>query len=75
MVVRELGHPPGDGGSHAQAELSGKNPERERECGGGGKGRERIPSRPRVVSTEPRVGFDLANDEIVTWAVIRKSDA
>ena len=39
--------------------------ERERER------RERIPSRPCAVSTEPDAGLELMNCEIMTWAKIR----
>ena len=34
-------------------------------------GRERIPSRLRAVSTEPKVGLDPANHEVMTWAEIK----
>ena len=49
--------------------------EREREKYEWGKGREkgrqRIPSRLRAVSTEPNAGLNLMNREIMTWAEIK----
>ena len=33
--------------------------------------RERIPSRLHAVSTEPDIGLDLGNHEIMTWAETR----
>ena len=37
-------------------------------------GRERIPRRLCGVSTEPNVGLDLTNHEIMNWAKIKESD-
>ena len=34
-------------------------------------GKEKIPSRLHAVSTEPNVGLDLTNREIMTWAKIK----
>ena len=49
--------------------------EREHEQGRGSeKGRERIPSRLCAASTEPDIGLELKNCEIMTWAE-NKSDA
>ena len=42
--------------------------EREREGEGGA---ERIPSRLRIVSTEPNVGLELTNREIMTLAEMK----
>ena len=39
------------------------------------RGRERIPSRLQAVSTEPDVGLEPTNCEIMTRAEIKESDA
>ena len=39
-----------------------------------GRGRERIPSRPKSINTEPDTGLYLMNHEIMTWAENQEVD-